>query len=47
MSEVALKFITEQMIEKIDILDIKMDAKVTLAKELGKVLSKVVEKAPA
>lgn len=43
MSEVVLKFITQQMIEKIDVLDIKMDAKVTLAKELGKVLSKAKE----
>ena len=43
MSEVVLKFITEQMIEKIDILDIKIDDKVTLAKELGKILSKAKE----
>lgn len=43
MSEVVLEFITEQMIERIDILDIKMDDKVRLAKELGKVLSKAKE----
>lgn len=40
MSETVLNFVTEHMLEKIDILDIKIDDKVTLAKELGKILTK-------
>ena len=39
MTESAINFITEQILEQIEILNINIDEKVTLAKELGKTLT--------
>lgn len=39
MTESAINFITEQMLEQIEILNINIDEKVILAKELGKTLT--------
>lgn len=39
MSQETLDFINEKMLEKLNTLDIKIDAKVILAKELGRILT--------
>lgn len=38
MTKTAINFITEEMLKKIELLNIQMDDKVTIVKELGKTL---------
>lgn len=39
MTELAISFITEQMLEKLELMNLNIDEKVILAKELGKTLT--------